>query len=67
MNANIVDHIGSTVNVWTADGNAMENRQLLTVDTFGIVVTGFVDATTDSLSKAVFVPWIQVKYVDYKV
>lgn len=60
MEHNIVDKIGSRVNVWTADGNAMEQRELLTLDTFGIVVTGCA-----SPEKAVFVPWCQVKYVDY--
>ena len=60
MNDNIVDRIGSEVTVWTQDGNAMENRTLLTLDTFGIVVTGY-----GSADKCVFVPWVQVKYVDY--
>lgn len=60
MSNNIVDRIGGTVTVWTQDGNGMEKRKLLTVDTFGIVVTGF-----RSDVNAVFVPWCQVKYVDY--
>lgn len=60
MANNIVDRVGSTVTVWTQDGNPMENRKLLTLDTFGIVVTGYNDE-----SKAVFIPWVQVKYVDY--
>lgn len=57
---NIVDKIGSQVTVWTVDGNAMENRTLLTLDTFGIVVTGW-----NAADKAVFVPWVRVTYVDY--
>lgn len=60
MANNIVDKVGTEVTVWTQDGNPMENRKLLTLDTFGIVVTGY-----GSTDKAVFVPWIQVKYVDY--
>lgn len=60
MTNNIVDQIGSTVTVWCNDGNGMENRKLLTIDTFGIVVTGF-----GGWDKAVFIPWCQVKYVDY--
>ena len=60
MANNIVDKVGSQLTVWCKDGNAMENRKLLTVDTFGIVVTGY-----GSDEKAVFVPWNQVKYVDY--
>lgn len=60
MTNNLVDKIGSDVTVWVHDGNAMENRTLLTLDTFGVVVTGWNDA-----SKAVFVPWNQVKYIDY--
>lgn len=60
MTNNIVDKVGSEVTVWTQDGNPMENRKLLTLDTFGIVVTGY-----ESCEKAVFVPWVQVKYVDY--
>jgi hypothetical protein len=60
MANNIVDKVGSPVTVWTQDGNPMENRTLLTLDTFGIVVTGY-----GSSDKAVFVPWCQVKYVDY--
>lgn len=31
--ANIVDHIGSKVTVFTKDGNAAENRQLHTIGT----------------------------------
>lgn len=61
MKNNIVDRIGSQVTVWTADGNPMENRVLLTLDTFGIVVSSY---KPESLL-AVFVPWNQVKYVDY--
>lgn len=60
MANNIVDKVGSKVTVWTQDGNPMEERKLLTLDTFGIVVTGY-----GSEQKAVFVPWNQVKYVDY--
>ncbi len=60
MTNNIVDQIGSTVTVWCNDGNGMENRKLLTIDTFGIVVIGYGD-----WEKAVFIPWCQVKYVDY--
>jgi len=60
MANNIVDKIGSEVTVWTQDGNPMERRKLLTLDTFGIVVTG-----CGAPEKAVFVPWGQVKYVDY--
>lgn len=63
MKANIVDRIGSQVTVYTADGNPMENRILLTLDTFGIVVSGW----KPELGLAVFVPWNQVKYVDYPV
>jgi hypothetical protein len=59
MKNNIVDRIGSQVTVWTADGNPMENRTLLTLDTFGVVVAGF------NPENAVFVPWNQVKYIDY--
>ena len=62
MASNIVDKIGTSVSVWTQDGNFMENRTLLTLDTFGVVVTGYGDS-----GKAVFVPWVQVKYVDYPV
>ncbi|WP_340397791.1 hypothetical protein NST50_05260 [Paenibacillus sp. FSL E2-0202] len=58
-NANIVDRIGSKVTVWTKDGNAAENRKLHTVDEFGIVVSNFT-------GKLMFVPWAQVKYVDYE-
>lgn len=58
--ANIVDRINTKVNVWTKDGNFMEGRLLATVDEFGIVVTGWNDD-----DKLVFVPWVQVKYVDY--
>lgn len=61
MKNNIVDRIGSQVTVWTADGNPMMNRKLLTLDTFGIVVSGWEPNST----LAVFVPWCQVKYVDY--
>ncbi|WP_342440006.1 hypothetical protein NSS79_15370 [Paenibacillus sp. FSL L8-0436] len=57
-NANIVDRIGSTVTIWTKDGNAAENRKLHTVDEFGIVVS-------NQHGKLMFVPWVQVKYVDY--
>lgn len=60
MTANIVDHCGSKVTVWCEDGNAMENRTLLTLDSFGLVVTGYQDD-----DKYVFVPWCKVKYVDY--
>lgn len=56
--ANIVDHIGSKVTVFTKDGNAAENRQLHTVDEFGIVIS-------NQYGKQTFIPWIQVKYVDY--
>lgn len=56
--ANIVDHIGSEVTVFTKDGNAAENRQLHTVDEFGIVIS-------NQYGKQTFIPWIQVKYVDY--
>lgn len=59
MSDNIVDKVLSPVTVWCQDGNAMENRTLLTLDTFGIVVTRF------SGDVAVFVPWCQVKYVEY--
>jgi hypothetical protein len=62
MTANIVDQVGSKVTVWTKDGNAMENRRLWTLDEFGVVVSAF-----DNDKKAVFVPWIQVKYIDYPV
>lgn len=58
-NANIVDHIGSKVTVWTKDGNAAENRQLHTVDEFGVVISNFV-------GKLTFIPWVQVKYIDYE-
>ncbi|WP_143763143.1 hypothetical protein [Paenibacillus odorifer] len=58
-NANIVDHIGSKVTVFTKDGNAAENRQLHTVDEFGIVIS-------NQHGKRTFIPWIQVKYVDYE-
>lgn len=57
-NANIVDRIGSNVTLWTKDGNAAENRKLHTVDEFGIVVT-------NQHGKLMFVPWCQIKYVDY--
>ncbi|MNI61241.1 hypothetical protein D3C73_1165020 [compost metagenome] len=57
-NANIVDRIGSRVTLWTKDGNAAENRQLHTVDEFGIVLS-------NQHGKLMFVPWCQVKYVDY--
>lgn len=60
MANNIVDRVGSKVTVWTQDGNPMEDRKLLTLDTFGVAVTG-----CGSERKAVFVPWCQVKYVDY--
>lgn len=60
MNPNIVDRIGSEVTVWTTDGNSMTNRTLLTVDSFGVAVTGYNDKDL-----CVFVPWIHVKYVDY--
>ncbi|MDK8193761.1 hypothetical protein QP794_27135 [Paenibacillus sp. UMB7766-LJ446] len=56
--ANIVDHIGSKVTVFTKDGNAAENRQLYTVDEFGIVIS-------NQHGNQTFIPWIQVKYVDY--
>ncbi|WP_017814456.1 hypothetical protein [Paenibacillus shenyangensis] len=58
MNANIVDHIGSKVTVWTKDGNAAENRQLHTVDEFGIVIS-------NQDKKRTFIPWCQIKYIDY--
>lgn len=58
-NANVVDHIGSKVTVWTKDGNAAENRQLHTVDEFGIVISSYT-------GKQTFIPWCQVKYVDYE-
>lgn len=61
MNANIIDHIGSKVTVWTKDGNAAENRVLFTVDEFGIVIENF------NHQKQVFIPWLQVKYIDYTV
>lgn len=58
MNPNIVDHIGSKVTVWTKDGNAAENRTLHTVDEFGVVISNY-------QGKQTFIPWIQVKYIDY--
>ncbi|GGJ11349.1 hypothetical protein [Paenibacillus hunanensis] len=58
LNANIVDHIGSKVTVWTKDGNAAENRQLHTVDEFGLVIS-------NQDGKRTFIPWCQIKYVDY--
>jgi hypothetical protein len=61
MANNLVDQCGSKVTVWCSDGNPMENRTLLTVDTFGVVVTPY------SGEHAVFVPWCMVKYIDYKV
>jgi hypothetical protein len=60
MQNNLVDHIGSTVTVWTKDGNAMEDRTLLTVDSYGVVVTQW-----NNESRAVFVPWVHVNYIDY--
>lgn len=60
MNANIVDHIGSKVTVWCKDGNCAEDRILHTVDEFGLVISHY--SKEDTL---VFVPWAQVKYVDY--
>lgn len=60
MSNNLVDQCGSKVTVWCSDGNAMESRILLTLDTFGIVVTA---CTGDN---AVFVPWNMVKYIDYQ-
>lgn len=60
MTNNLVDKVGSYVTVWCADGNAMENRTLFTLDTFGVVVSGYLSNET-----AVFVPWNQVKYIDY--
>ena len=60
MSNNLVDQCGSKVTVWCSDGNAMENRTLLTLDTLGIVVTPC------SGEHAVFVPWVMVKYIDYK-
>ncbi len=59
MSNNLVDQCGNNVTVWCSDGNAMENRTLLTLDTFGVVVTAC------SGSHAVFVPWQMVKYIDY--
>ncbi|OMF05252.1 hypothetical protein BK129_14795 [Paenibacillus amylolyticus] len=56
--ANIVDHIGSKVTVFTKDGNVAENRKLHTVDEFGIVIS-------NQHGKRTFIPWVQVKYVDY--
>lgn len=58
LNANLVDHIGSLVTVWTKDGNAAEKRLLHTVDEFGIVIS-------NQDAKRTFIPWCQVKYVDY--
>lgn len=58
LHANIVDHIGSKVTVYTKDGNVAENRTLHTVDEFGLVIDSF-------KGNRVFIPWIQVKYVDY--
>ncbi|WP_338841983.1 hypothetical protein [Paenibacillus glucanolyticus] len=58
MNPNIVDHIGSKVTVWTKDGNAADNRTLHTVDEFGVVISNY-------QGKQTFIPWIQVKYIDY--
>lgn len=60
MTNNLVDKCGSTVTVWCEDGNAMENRKLFTLDTFGVVVSGY-----GSEDKAVFIPWIKVKYIDF--
>ncbi|WP_025684558.1 BC1881 family protein [Paenibacillus maysiensis] len=57
-NANIVDHIGGKVTVWTKDGNAAENRTLHTVDDFGVVIS-------NQHGKQTFIPWGQVKYIDY--
>ncbi|KAF6569083.1 BC1881 family protein [Paenibacillus sp. EKM206P] len=57
-NANIVDHIGSKVTVWTKDGNAAEKRTLHTVDEFGVVIS-------NQYGQQTFIPWIQVKYIDY--
>ncbi|MMZ45254.1 hypothetical protein D3C76_334190 [compost metagenome] len=57
-NANIVDHIGSLVTVWTKDGNAAESRTLYTVDEFGVVISNQHGYQT-------FIPWIQIKYIDY--
>ncbi len=58
LNANIVDHIGSKVTVWTKDGNAAENRQLHTVDEFGLAIS-------NQDGKRTFIPWCHIKYVDY--
>jgi hypothetical protein len=60
MAKNIIDQIGGKVTVWTKDGNNMENRTLHTLDEFGVVVSAWNDD-----KKCVFVPWCQVKYVDY--
>ena len=57
MSMNIVDHIGNSVNVWHKSGNALENRNLKTVDEFGVTVSGYED-------KVVFIPWNQINYVD---
>lgn len=58
LNANLVDHIGSLVTVWTKDGNAAEKRLLHTADEFGVVICNYE-------GKQTFIPWIQIKYIDY--
>lgn len=57
MTTNIVNHIGNKVTVWHKTGNAMEQRTLLTVDDYGIAVTGYTGHT-------IYVPWMQINYVD---
>lgn len=58
LNANLVDHIGSLVTVWTKDGNAAEKRLLHTADEFGVVICNYE-------GKQTFIPWVQIKYIDY--
>jgi hypothetical protein len=60
MNSNLVDRIGSEVTIWCKDGNCMGNRTLFTLDSYGIVVSGWNDKDL-----CVFVPWIHVNYIDY--
>ncbi|MGG1673533.1 BC1881 family protein [Paenibacillus sp. NRS-1783] len=57
-NANIVDHIGSIVTVWTKCGNIAEHPVLRRADDFGVVISY-------KGGEHVFIPWEQVEYIDY--
>lgn len=61
MANNLVEYIGKPITVWTPDGNSMERRELITIDTHGIVVSAYKNRRGPH---DVFVPWQRVMYID---